>query len=607
MGWLDLFQTGNLNNSTAVTQQTGDKAVTVSNQHAVTQEMQSLSPGDILSGKVTETNGDQVKLLVNLLSGNAEIDAKLSQNIALALGKNISFQVKSNGNGLMLSPLFENMGMEENGKKALSMAGIPENEKSLLLVSDMMKEGISIDKNTISEYYHQAVQHADADILDIIDLHRINLPVTQDNLEQIASYKNMTHQLSGAINNMAQELPGALQQMLAQGKEGEAARLFSELLKDIAGQYEGDTQEVGLQQLLQGPKGTEVAEQILSKLELMLTNSNEGAVETGGSSQTNILQQAGNLAELGDQLSEQAKIIDGEGVDQSASDLMANASKAESLSSDTIGKDTLSAATEETNIQQNNAQSPVEPSGTKQLLSDIKDLLQQLQDGTQKEEHVAKTLSGLLGKKEGRELLQKMFSENLRIRPEETDREGVKKLFQSMDKQLQNLSQALESANLSDSNLGKMVQSTQQNLDFLEQINQMYAYMQLPIKLTGRDANSDLYVYTNKKNLSSAEGEISAFLHLDMEHLGPVDCMVRMQDQKVSTRFTLQDDEMLDFLQSHIDILTERLSKRGYDMNVKMSTFDQKEQEDSNTVFKELIMRQSNIPGASNLSFDVKA
>lgn len=587
MGWLDLFQNMPTNNSTAVTQQKVENTPAASNQYALRQEMNALSPGDIISGKVMDRSNDQVKLLVNLLQGDTEIEAKLSQNIALSMGKNLVFQVKSNANGLMLSPLFENMGMEENGKKALSMAGIPENDKSLLLVSSMMKEGISIDKNTISEYYHQAVQYQDADLMDIIDLHRIQLPVNEQNLEQIASYKNMTHQLTGAIDEMAGEIPEALNQMIESGNENEALKVFTELVKEYASKA-----DLSMESLLESEQENFGRE----ALELNIKIEDNVGVRESISGELDVENNFKGIMEKN--LEETFKGM----VEKNAEDASSRSFTQEIKNS--AGNEAL----EESQgvIKEETQHSSEGNLGLRDLMNSLKELAEEWDKGFEQKENTSKVLNSLLQKSEGREILQKMFSESLKLKPEETGREGIKRLFQSMNRQLQNLSQALNNAQMTDSGLGKMVQSTQQNIDFLDQVNQMYAYMQLPIKLTGQDANSDLYVYTNKKNFASADGEVSAFLHLDMQNLGPVDCLVKMQDQKVSTKFTLQDEEMLNFIQEHMDILTERLSKRGYDLSVKLGTAEQSDQEDKNGVFHELILRHSNVPGASNLSFDVR-
>ena len=38
-----------------------------------------------------------------------------------------------------------------------------------------------------------------------------------------------------------------------------------------------------------------------------------------------------------------------------------------------------------------------------------------------------------------------------------------------------------------------------------------------------------------------------------------------LQNEKVSTKFSVADEEILNFMEAHMDLLTERLQKRGYD------------------------------------------
>ena len=104
----------------------------------------------------------------------------------------------------------------------------------------------------------------------------------------------------------------------------------------------------------------------------------------------------------------------------------------------------------------------------------------------------------------------------------------------------------------------------------------MYSYIQLPIKLSGGDrAHGDLYVYSNGKKLNMKDGKVSALLHLDMEHLGPVDVYVAMDtasiNRKVSTQFYVADESILDFLEEHMDELTARIEAKGYSVSAKTS------------------------------------
>ena len=160
-------------------------------------------------------------------------------------------------------------------------------------------------------------------------------------------------------------------------------------------------------------------------------------------------------------------------------------------------------------------------------------------------------------------------------------------------------------AGKADSAGAKSVQNLQNNVDFMNQMNQLFTYVQLPLKMTGNEAHGDLYVYTNKKSLAKKDGNVSALLHLDMEHLGPLDVYVTMQQNinKVSTNFTVQDEGTLNLIAKHIHILNERLEARGYSMK---ANFQVKEDSVTN-MMQEILDQNKNISVLSKTSFDMRA
>ena len=96
---------------------------------------------------------------------------------------------------------------------------------------------------------------------------------------------------------------------------------------------------------------------------------------------------------------------------------------------------------------------------------------------------------------------------------------------------MKGLSNLLEENGQRGSSAYQNVTNLSQNVDFLQQINQTYAYIQLPLHLRqGEHKTGELFVYTNKKNLARKDGQVSALLHLDMEHLGPLDVYVALKD-----------------------------------------------------------------------------
>ena len=163
----------------------------------------------------------------------------------------------------------------------------------------------------------------------------------------------------------------------------------------------------------------------------------------------------------------------------------------------------------------------------------------------------------------------------------------------------------MENAGQNGSEAYKAVSNLSQNVDFLHQINQTYTYIQLPLRLQQGRAQGDLYVYTNKRNLAEKDGKVSALLHLDMEHLGPVDVYVAMQNNKVNTKFYVCDDEMLDFLEAHMDLLTSRLQKRGYDISFSMETRGEKDLSTSNGGLAPLLEKEKGV-ALSQYAFDVR-
>ena len=77
-----------------------------------------------------------------------------------------------------------------------------------------------------------------------------------------------------------------------------------------------------------------------------------------------------------------------------------------------------------------------------------------------------------------------------------------------------------------------------------------------------------------------------------------------MKDTKVSTQFRLKDDSALDLIAGHIDLLNERLNKRGYTMN---ASFVKKGEEETGSVMEEILKQDKNISILSGYSFDARA
>lgn len=544
--------------------------------------LQNLTPGQIIRGELisADNGGVQIRLLNDLL-----LDAKLDRNILPELEKVMNFQVRSNGKSLLLTPLQANLSVEGPVSRALEMAELPVNSATGEMTKLMMRAGLAIDRNSLQQMYREMISLPSGQISDLVDLHRLGLPVTEENLTQMSSYKNLTHQLTSGLSDTAGALMETVAGMQEDGNSQEAAKLYLELaslLEEAEPGADADMAETG----------SFAIREAFDRALLRLTGESMG--ETG------ILQEPENLENLQNARSFQDIPIseDAQAPRQSPQNPEGavqdrNAAGAGRVLISEVSGEPKTAALKGAVI----AEKPESDFPSGMQYSRIFSRILQSPEYTQgekldlvnqliKQGLAAKNRNltdALMSSPHVKNLLSDRFERQWSITPEQVaDPKEVERLYGRLERQLSGVMRALESAGQNHTPAFQNAANLNQNLDFLNQINQMYSYVQLPLRLQQGKAQGDLYVYTNKRNLASKEGPITALLHLDMEHLGPLDVYVSMQTQKVNTRFNVGDEEMLDFLEDHMHILTERLEKRGYQLSVQ-TTLRSRDQEEKNS------------------------
>ena len=517
------------------------------NTEQVNRQIRALVPGQTLRGEVVsrEGNNAQIRLLQDVL-----VDAKVDADIRLELGQNITFQVKNNGQTLNLSPLFTNMATEGTVLKALDMASLPVNENTVAMTKQLMDAGLPIDKNTLQQIWHESNAFPDAEILDLVNLHKVELPVTEENITQMASYRNLTHQLTAGIAETGESLTNMLQGLVESGDIEQAATIYSEVLELLA--FE----------------------------------------DAAGETVTGQQQTEGPLPEPGVDVT-----VTPEEAEQMPVKPSATAPEA------VPGQKTI--IEEPTETAPDNGQTIKENPGAEktQEAPQLQNLQKLLKQGLETKD--IPLLRSILHNSKVAELPAKLLADRWSIKPEDVESpEKVEELYQKLGKQLKGLSNLLEENGQRGSSAYQNVTNLSQNVDFLQQINQTYAYIQLPLHLRqGEHKTGELFVYTNKKNLAKKDGQVSALLHLDMEHLGPLDVYVALKDTKVSTKFYVQNDAILDYLEANMDVLTERLQKRGYDC--KCETTLRTELQQTAQAMAPLLKTEGSVPVAQ-YAFDVR-
>lgn len=508
--------------------------------------------GESISGEVLSRSGNEVLLS---LGTNQLLQAKLEGSMAAQPGQLMTFQIRNNAGGkVVLTPLFENLSQDPNISKALSQAGIPENNVTAQMVKAMMQEGLPIDRQSLYQMNRLINSNPQVDIQTLVQMQRLSLPVTPENIFQFEAYKNYQHQLSGSLMEIADAFTQTFQEITGNGDMSEGMSKGLEFYKNVVQTFLESTPAADAETLLQTEDG-----KVMAKLAEGAEGQNIAA-----SGEKNAPTASPDISEL----------LTGEEMTKLSESLKQAGAGEGFVNNMLAGKVT-----------------------SQELLNEVVHLLSE--EGAEDKSAFFAMLDG----KEFKSIMKSEMSRQWLILPEEVAKEhSVEKLYERLNSQMKQLNQTLAQTVRGDTPLTRTVANVSNNIDFMNQMNQAFTYVQLPLKMQGKEAHGELFVYTNKKNLAREDGTVSALLHLDMEHLGSVDVHVALTDQKVSTKFYLKDDRALDLIANHIDILNERLNKRGYSMNAQFLN-----KPDDTNVMDEILEQNKNISVLSGYSFDARA
>ncbi len=622
----DILQTltGGVKTPDKTTATSGTVSAGERNYHAIN-DNRNMAPGQTIQGEVVAKDGNTVQIAID---ANTVLTARLEHDINIALGQNLSFEVRSNNGSLLsLTPLYANMANEATIMKALSAAGLSATPENMQMVSDMMKEGLSIDKDTIAYVNRQLVDFPSADSGSIMQMIRLGLPISEESIGQFELYKNNAGQILESIKDIAAEIPQTYMELIAEGKDTEAVAFYERIIKALTGGEAGAeaVNEDGafMQKLTEGGAGGNGTGE--------LTDGVNGEQNKNGAQNPSVIDGNGSeavdkaiLEALKENAESDAKgnmpgtAVGGDMAGSGSTSLSGNILNTVSGENDGAGILTQNSLSKETWRELG---SLLERLGvdkeTAQQISDgkltPKEVLTQINEQIAQSAHVFKegfseNLKELFGSRPFQNLLNAQLSDQWLLKPEEVAyKENVEQLYERIREQSARISEAFQMADKADGAGAKSLDNMQNNLDFMNQMNSLFTYVQLPLKMAGNETHGDLYVYTNKKSLAQKDGTVSALLHLDMENLGPMDVYVTMDTarNKVNTNFTLKDEEALDLIAKNIHILDERLEKRGYKMK---ADFKLKEDESEETnIMDEIIKQSKNISVLSHTSFDMRA
>lgn len=541
-----------------------------------------LSKGMIFEGTVNAVKGGQVRLA---LSNGQQITARLSGRFSFEKGQSVFFQVKSNdGFTVEIRPYtVDGTGANLTLMDALKAAGLSVDAANLSMVNKMMEEQMPIDKNSLMSMYQLAQSNPDVNISTLVELKKLGLEVSMQNAIQYENYLGDKQAISNAMESFFQELPNTLAaEELSMYKLAAQSR---DILSIITDGLSENTNISDLQDDLAQYKTLVLENDILAKTFKVdenifeKTGGDENLVDSLANNKTSTIGKVENTVPI--DTNKEANLIIGEHdvenykgeVPVSENDI--NINKQLKVMPNTLGEilneEQLSSLNEQIKkllpyLPENDVVMCMKESSVVSVLNDIKNLLENTPADSS-------SLRQLFQGEAFRLMIKNALEQQWMIKPHELTKNEKKidALYEKIEQQLTKMENVMKSAGVQNSNAAALAENIRGNVEFINQINEAYTYVQVPLKMNSQNASGQLYVYTNKKNIEDPERELSAFLHLDLDNLGSTDVSVRMLHKKVTTSFYMETDESYELVKQFLPVLEDRLKQKGYSCDFNVS------------------------------------
>ena len=601
--------------------------------------VKQLSVGQVLKGEVTDLRNNEI---VVTLDDNTKVAARLENGVSLSIGDTAAFRVKD----ISLShitlesiPKSELAVANSTINKALEEAGLPKNDKNIMVVRELMNQGMPINKQAIQNILIQSYTHKTVDISTLVLMNKNRIPLNNGAAEQLQNHMNGQHPMASDITSLATEVSTLLQNFascntsencLAFGKE-----LFSILLPSKA--------DLNLDPTLLAPEPdisflspTERTE-LISTLEMFslpeseknaildgslplrdaiaLTKENINIAMTIDENHLSELKQhqeaaltGGNIitspAEMEAELNSLTKTIEAfdiPSVEKLFDEYYALQSSNNEIGAvlDTESRETFSELIKDLPLSPklkelvDNGEAPV-----KDVLNTLKNIMPLADE---------KQMKALFQSTEFKDVLQAGLTANWTLTPKQLKNpDAVKNFYDTLYEQTQRLSELnktpLLSGFLSNGNPETPAQNLKQNMDFMNVLNQMFPYVELPLRLQDQVTHGDLYVYTKKQSLKKNPSNISVLLHLDMESLGPLDIKLNLSGNVIDSTFYFTDKDAMNLISGNIVLLEDALIEKGFLLKTAMEL-----QAKPQNVIKDFIEKDVKEAPLQRYTFDIRA
>ena len=517
--------------------------------------------GQIFNGQILDITNNKVSIM---LDNNKTLFAQMTDAVNMNIGDSLTFMIKeNNGPTVLIKPYGDGtQNMKDNAIfKILDTNGISPTDKNYQIAEGLMNSNMPVDKASMQRIMQQSYKFPDASIDTLINLNKHSIPVNDTNISQYEAYMSNTHQLtqdigslSDSIVNFNKESVGNILNQMGITNEAASSQLL-ELNNNILSSFSDifDMTNISINDIIGGANLNE---------DVNLVNNLSSNINNIGTINQDV---------LSPELS--AKI-----------ETLANKTNLNPVELESFVKELKNAGISDQIINTiiDKSETPL------QFLNNTKEVLNH-----SSELNIApESIKELLSNDSYNNILSEAIKDKFSLKPKDMENpKELDDLYKSIYDKTNKLMEAFSGSANSNSgeNMSQAAKSMQQRIDFMQNLNNMFAYAQIPVKMDSNQMNSDLYVYMNKRNIKSSKEEVSALLHLDMDHLGATDVHVSLYGTNVHTRFYVEDEISAKIIDEHMTMLEKAIAENGFKLTNEVITREPSLATGPNMAVKEML------------------
>lgn len=571
----------------------------------------------IIKGEIIDLRYQEVKLRMEP-SGQV-VTARLSGEVPLSIGQTAEFAVSKENDGQITLRYIstDNAPMNDIIHKALYASGLAPTDRNLAIVKELLSFQMPVDKHTILQLIKLTATYPEINLTTLVLMHKNNLPISISNIAQFESYQMGMHKIMYQLNDLIDNINSVL---------GDEVSII-----DNSDLFNTPSASSAMQENI---SGTQINNNVFS--DDIIDNNNDKSIDVMNATDGGIamldLSNGDDYFPSKDYIylfNELLTILkDGENtpdhiaLDTTIRDILSDV-ELRQLQDTILDKATETSLYNSTTIESIKNQLSSGSMTLESLLAIVHDLYNNEGSQSISENNMlpAPILEAFVGVSDYlsdtdkdkliylikdniyKDYITELLHQRWTLSPEELAQDNkVKEFFKRLDDDMEQLSKlTMNSEQFDSQNFKTSINKLQDNLQFMKDLNELFLYLQLPMRLTKQDVHGDLYVFTRKNQKHSDTDKLNVLLHLDMENLGSTDIHLSMKNRQVNAIFYLEQSSE-PIVATHLNELTNALSDKGYQFQATTRISDNKPD-----FIIDILQQNTPTADTHRYSFDIRA